>query len=453
MARSDRPRLSCALSTSERKKGQFRYMSFRRGPSPSSSAPERGAQAEPAGQAVPALRPAEHPGDRPQVLDAVAGLPLRGPRADAQVRDQVDRRGLVEVADEAGVVVDELPIRAVAFLGGGRHGPRPFLARPLLRVGRVAQAGAQHRVDRLLEVAVRDLRVGVAREGDLALLRQPQPAVQRPGRLGHDRAAGGAAAAPDGAAPAVEQGQGHAGLPAGLGQRLLRAVELPVGGDEAAVLVAVRIPQHDLLPVSPGLQVLAVHGQREQLAHQARAAVQVVDRLEQRHHLQRALRLLALAAGLEQAVLLGEEQRRQHVADARRHRDDVDVPRFASQLGLRARDRGEQRQRLRGLGRPGRVRGDERAPVRQLAGEEGRALRLGQREVVRLHAGAPEHLRRRGRVGAAVLPEVEARELEAEDVEAPGEVAQRAVGQAARAARPQGLAQDADVAARSSVRA
>ena len=59
-----------------------------------------------------------------------------------------------------------------------------------------------------------EVRIGVARGDGLALLGQPEAPAHRPRRLGADGAAGRPAAARHGAAPAVEQGQGHAVLAA-----------------------------------------------------------------------------------------------------------------------------------------------------------------------------------------------------------------------------------------------
>ena len=66
-------------------------------------------------------------------------------------------------------------------------------------------------------------------------------------------------------------------------QRELGAVERPVRGEVAAVLVAVRVTEHHLLPPAASVEPRAVAGQRERVAHDTRAACEIVDRLEQRH--------------------------------------------------------------------------------------------------------------------------------------------------------------------------
>ena len=54
-------------------------------------------EAVPAGQRVPALHPAEDPGDRAEVVDARSTCPAGRPGADLELGDLLDRRGLREV--------------------------------------------------------------------------------------------------------------------------------------------------------------------------------------------------------------------------------------------------------------------------------------------------------------------------------------------------------------------
>ena len=91
---------------------------------------------------------------------------------------------------------------------------RAVEARVVLR-RRGEQDGARH----LLEVAAGDGRVGVVGGDDLALLGQLEPRVDRARRLAEDRPVGRAAAAPERAAAAVEQGQLDAALAGHRGQR------------------------------------------------------------------------------------------------------------------------------------------------------------------------------------------------------------------------------------------
>src|SRR2546429_6393898 len=76
----------------------------------------------------------------------------------------------------------------------------------------------------------------------LPLLREAEPALDRAGGLGGDGAAGGRSAPADRAAAAVEKGDRHAALPAEPGEPYLSLGELPVGCEEAAVLVRAVVP-------------------------------------------------------------------------------------------------------------------------------------------------------------------------------------------------------------------
>ena len=112
--------------------------------------------------------------------------------------------------------------RPVGASAAGRH-PVGRAAEPLRR-GRVPLAhhwrrGQQHGRGDLLQVPLRDRRVAVPGEDDLALLGDLEPAVHRPGRLGQHGPPGRAAAPAERAAAAVEQGQPHVVLRRPAGQR------------------------------------------------------------------------------------------------------------------------------------------------------------------------------------------------------------------------------------------
>ncbi len=146
----------------------------------------------------------------------------------------------------------------------------------------VLEARLQRRRDQRLEVAPPELGVGILAGDDLALLGDAQPAGDAARRLREDGVEARAAAAADGAATAVEQAQLRAVRAEGLDQQHLAAVELPVGAEVAAVLVAVRVAEHHLLPVAAPGDHLPVDRHRERRAHDVAAAREVVDGLEQR---------------------------------------------------------------------------------------------------------------------------------------------------------------------------
>jgi hypothetical protein len=86
-------------------------------------------------------------------------------------------------------------------------------------------------------------------------------------------------------------------------QRNLGPVQLPVAGEDAAVLVAVAVAQHDVLLAAAFPDQLGNAGQLVEAAHDGRGIAQVLDGLEQRHHDQVALRTV-LQRAAQQAHFL-----------------------------------------------------------------------------------------------------------------------------------------------------
>src|SRR5919108_2779060 len=115
---------------------------------------------------MPTLHPCKYPRNRPQILDALTPLAFRRPRADAQLRQCLDRRRLSEVVDEAGRFIDERPIGAIGDLGHTSHGFSPgrllFFSRSL--DGRLDDSMAD-----LFKMATGDVEVGEAIGNNLAL--------------------------------------------------------------------------------------------------------------------------------------------------------------------------------------------------------------------------------------------------------------------------------------------
>ena len=108
-----------------------------------------------------------------------------------------------------------------------------------------------------LQVAVGHPRFGVLGRDHLALLGDPQRPVHRARRLGQDRVVAGSAAAADRAAAAVEEPQPDSGLARHLDQLQLGAVQRPVGGQVAAVLVGVGVAEHHFLALATRMNQLA----------------------------------------------------------------------------------------------------------------------------------------------------------------------------------------------------
>jgi hypothetical protein len=293
------------------------------------------AEAVPAGQGEAALAPAETPGNGAQVFDLLRGLARGRARADVEFGDLADRRGAEEVFGEAGGVVDQGAV--------GRHAGFRQLGRGLQKglgggLGRLQQRGFQRGGDQGFQVAPADFGVGVFGADHLALLRQADLPAHRAGRLRQDGLVARAAAAADRAAAAVE----HAQLDVvrvgqhveQVDQRDLGAVELPVAGEDAAVLVAVGVAQHDVLLGAAALDQLGDAGQRVELAHDGRGIAQVFDGFEQRHDDQ-VVGGVAVQRAVHQADFLLQQQHFQQVAHGFGVADDVVADRLFAEAGAR----------------------------------------------------------------------------------------------------------------------
>ncbi len=122
-----------------------------------------------------------------------------------QAFDLIQWGSFLPELDEAGCLVDQLSIGALSNSGHllKRFTPPGWnLVLLPFRRGGCHQDGAYD----LLQVAVCQIRVGITRSDDLALLGQAESPVDAFSRLGPDGAVGWAAAACDGAAAPVEYG-------------------------------------------------------------------------------------------------------------------------------------------------------------------------------------------------------------------------------------------------------
>ena len=122
---------------------------------------------------------------------------------------------------------------------GGRAVLEPFA---------VDEARLERRRDERLQIAPAEIGIGIFAGDDLALLGDAQAAADAARRLRENRLEARPAAAADGAAAAVEEPQLDAVVAKRVDERELRPIERPVGGQVAAVLVAVGIAEHHFLP-------------------------------------------------------------------------------------------------------------------------------------------------------------------------------------------------------------
>jgi len=105
-------------------------------------------------------------------------------------------------------------------------------------------------------------------------------------------------------------------------QRDLGAVQLPVAGEDAAILVAVAVAQHDVLLATTALHQRSHAGQGIELAHDGRGMRQVFDGLEQGHHDEVVFRL-GIERAVHQAHFFLQQQHFQQIAHRFGVADDV----------------------------------------------------------------------------------------------------------------------------------
>ena len=389
---------------------------------------QRVAHAVPAGQAGAVLRPRKHPRDRAQVGDA-ALTAARRPRADLQPLDHVHRGRGAEVGVEPGIVVHQRAVRG-ARVGGQAAGHVAPAARARFLRPR-AKARPQHRAGGLLQVAQGQRADAVLAVDHLALLGHPHPPVHGAARRGDDGALGLAAAAAHRAAAPMEEHQPHAGLPGQPHQVYLGPLQRPARSQQATVLGAVGIAQHHDLAITAGAHVAAVDGVVEQRTHHPGGGVQVVDRLEQRRHVQRHF---AIALAFRAAGNARQRQHRQRVGGVAAHADDVGAEGIGAVALARRLHRAEDLQR-----------GRRRFRIRHLRPRRfDQGVQPLQPLLQRPIAPVVVTLQRakRGVVGRRVLAQVQRCHMEAEAARAPQQAPQRqATGMVAAVGRQAGLDQ------------
>ena len=150
-------------------------------------------------------------------------------------------------------------------------------------------------------------------------------------------------------------------------QRTSGAVQLPVAGEDAAVLVAVAVAEHHVLQRTRALHQGSDAGQRIEGTHDRRGIAQVVDGLEQRHHDQVADGIAGCVAdtiqgAAQQADFFLQQQRFQQVAYRFGVADDVVTNRGSAEARTRGTGSGKDRQfalrqwRVRDVGHAQRAR-------------------------------------------------------------------------------------------------
>ncbi|MNF48909.1 hypothetical protein D3C84_301710 [compost metagenome] len=372
---------------------------------------------EPGRQHQPVLGPGEDPGDGAQALDAAVGLALGGTGAERQLAELHLRGGGAEVGHEVRMTAH---YAAVVIAGDGgqllHHG-----APALLGLGWRQQVPLQHGAGVEVQAVDGDLGQAELEADHLALFGDPQTTAQGSRRLGQDRLMGGGAAATDGAATAMEQGeadvvglsQPHQGFHGG--------VLGPAGGHHARVLGGIRVADHHVLAT---LDVTAIPVHRQQALHHGGARHQVFLGLEQRRH-----RHAELATGF-----LQQQLHRQDVGGGAGHGDDVD----AERIGVVTGDHPAGVYGLAGLVARCPVGGDQRAAGVQFVEQEGLLVVLAPLGVV-THAEVAGQLGEDLTMTLTVLADVQLDQMDAEAGQLAQHVQQHAVGDVAHAAGVQGV--------------
>jgi len=153
----------------------------------------------------------------------------------------------------------------------------------------------------LLECAKSDAAQTVLLVDYLALFRYAKPAVHRSGRRTQHGDMRLATAAANRATTAMKQRELDVLGIHRIDEHLLGVLDCPAGRGQAAVLVAIRIPNHDRLPIFATLQVIPVQVDAKKCFENIRTGMQVSNRLEQRRNVKRHF-----ATAIVQLTPLGE---------------------------------------------------------------------------------------------------------------------------------------------------
>ena len=193
------------------------------------------AEAEPGGKQVSRLGPGENPRNGSQVTQVSRAQTAAGPGAQADVLNQIDRRGLPEVGSKTGRFVNEFPVEATAAGGELRRMSLPGGNLSSFDPAEVEQVGVEHRGHQLLEVPLSDGRIRVFEGNHLALFGDAQPSTRSGEGLRLDAAMRLAAAAVDGSPLTVKKREADAVFLRHLGQPLLGVKKCPIGSHVTAV--------------------------------------------------------------------------------------------------------------------------------------------------------------------------------------------------------------------------
>src|SRR5690606_13164706 len=404
---------------------------------------ETGADAEPAGDDLPGLGPAEHPGDGAQSVEGDAGAGAAGgPGAQVQVGELVDGGGGEEVRRQAGVL-DQLAVGGVGGVGDDVHGGVPAGEGLVGLAGRGVQGGRlEGGGDGQFEVLPGEGRDEVLVGDDLALFGDLDLALGGAPGLGEDGGVGGAAAAADGAGAAVEEAQADAVAVGDVAQPALGAVDLPLAGGDAAELGGVGVAEHDLLDVAAQGDEAPVGGVGEHVLQDGVGGREFVGGLQQGDDAD----LRPAGVEVDQSGFAGEDGGGEDVVGALAHGDDVGLDDLGSEDFEGAPDGLEDAEGLLAVGVDAGRGGGEGAAGAEFLGEQLGAVVAGHVGVAPGFLAAPvEQLAEGVVVGVGVFADVHGGELEAEGGEGADGAGEAAVGEESAAVFAQGRLDDPQV--------
>ncbi len=175
-------------------------------------------------------------------------------------------------------------------------------------LGRLQQRRFEHRRREGFEVAATDVGIGVFGGDHFTLFGEADLATHRARRLGENGLIAGATTTANRATTTMEHAQAQAMFGTELvehfHQRQFGLVQLPVAGENAAILVAVRIAEHDVLLAATELHQASHTRDGVIAAHDLSRRTQVADGFEQRHHDHRQTSLFAAERAAHQAGFL-----------------------------------------------------------------------------------------------------------------------------------------------------
>ena len=214
-------------------------------------------------------------------------------------------------------------------------------------LGHVVAAMVRHRgresnrTGYLLERAQRDATQAILLINDFTLLSYAQATVHRARRCTKHGNVCFAAATADRSAATMEQCELNILGNRGVGKGYLSVLQRPTRRSQAAILVAVRIADHDHLSIFTARKVLAIQVDGKQRLHDFRPAREIVDRLEQWRDVE-----WHVAASIVQLAPLREQQNGQNIVCSLGHADDKRANRSGAVLATTRRDRLKYADRL-----------------------------------------------------------------------------------------------------------